>query len=337
MRKAALFRHSAYTPTKWKTKMVNEDFDTSQEIDEGITESDAEALGNLFEDDEPADEVTDEPTNESAENDEDTPDTDELEGGEVEDQEQVIFADESHRVKLADGTETTVHELTRGNLREADYTQKTMKLSQERDELQQFEQKLNDARNIIDQVARANEPQKPRRSDPEWTNDPYGFDLAKDKYEEDKEAFDQNVANLQQQQLEQQQQSQWQEDQYLKQEYNSLITKNPEFSDGAKLNEYWSQATKVMGEYGFTPEESARFTDHRFVPLMKAAMELKQIKAKRSDTVKDIQSKPKMVKGSNRKSNRGQVSKNVQSRISAAQSSGNARDVSDILGKLLEG
>ena len=48
----------------------------------------------------------------------------------------VVYADETAKVKLADGTETTVAELTQSRMRQSDYTRKTQELANERKTVQ---------------------------------------------------------------------------------------------------------------------------------------------------------------------------------------------------------
>lgn len=79
----------------------------------------------------------------------DAPDDEEEDGeteGEAEEAEQedppVVYADETAKVKLADGTELTVAELTQGRMRQQDYTRKTQELANERKTVQADVQRM---------------------------------------------------------------------------------------------------------------------------------------------------------------------------------------------------
>jgi hypothetical protein len=58
------------------------------------------------------------------------------EADEAEPEAAVVYADETAKVKLADGTEMTVAELTQGRMRQQDYTRKTQEIANERKAVQ---------------------------------------------------------------------------------------------------------------------------------------------------------------------------------------------------------
>jgi hypothetical protein len=319
--------------------MVENDFDTSDEIENGITDDQMMEFGQSIEDDladDDEEEATDQSESDDAENnEEDTSDTDENDG-DVEDQEQVpVFADEQHKVKLPDGSETTVHELMRGNLREADYTKKTMELSEGRKQVEQQEAKLAEVTNLVGQAIQQYQPQKPRYSD--YENDPMAYQQALGVYEDQMEVFNSTFGSLNQVQQQMKAQGDAKRGELLQQEHQSMIAKHPEFADQVKFNEFQTKAIPAFGDFGFTPEELGKIDDHRMIGVMKEVLEYRELKANRQKAVKQTQNKPKMVTGSNRKTSNPRDSKSVQNRINRAAKSGDARDVADILGKLLEG
>jgi hypothetical protein len=246
-----------------------------------------------------------------------------------------VFADEQHKVKLPDGTETTVHELMRGNLREADYTKKTMELSEGRKKVEQQEAKLAEVTGLVGQAIQQYQPLKPRYAD--YENDPLAYQQALGVYEDQMEVFNHTFGSLNQVQEQQRQQAEQQRSELLVQEHQAMIAKHPEFTDQAKFNEFQTKAVPVFGEFGFTPEDLGSIQDHRMIGVMKELLEYRELKANRQKAVKQTQGKPKMVTGSNRKSSTPGNSKSVQNRIKNAAKRGDARDVSDILGQLLEG
>lgn len=319
--------------------MVENEFDTSfEEIEDGITDDQMMEFGQSIEDelaDEDEEATADSESDDAENNEEDTSDTDD-EAGDVKDQEQEpVFADEQHKVKLPDGTETTVHELVRGNLREADYTRKTMELSEGRKKLEQQETKMAEVTSLIGQAVQQYQPQKPRYAD--FEHDPMAFQQAMGVYEDQMEAFNSTFGSLSQVQEQLKADAENKRVELLQQEHQSMIAKHPEFSDQTKFSEFQNKAIPVFGDFGFSQAELGAITDHRMIGVMKEVLEYRELKANRQKAVKQTQGKPKMVTGSNRKSSNPGNSKSVQNRINKAASRGDARDVSDILGQLLEG
>lgn len=93
----------------------------------------------------PDDEDTDEaPAPEEDTEGEDADDSDEEADDEDEDTEEDSspYASDEAKVKLDDGSETTIAELKKGSLRQADYTRKTMQLAEERKSFQERDAKL---------------------------------------------------------------------------------------------------------------------------------------------------------------------------------------------------
>lgn len=317
--------------------MEEDEFDTSNEIENGISDDQMEQFGQSIEDElADEDEATADPESDDAENnEEDNSDTDESDG-DVEGQEPApVFADEQHMVKLPDGTETTVHELMRGNLREADYTKKTMELSESRKLVEQQETKLAEVTSLVGQAVQQYQPQKPRYAD--YENDPMAYQQALGVYEDQMEVFNHTFGSLNQVQAQLKAEAENKRVELLQQEHQSMLTKHPEFADQAKFSEFQNKAIPVFGDFGFSQAELGAITDHRMIGVMKEVLEYRELKANRQKAVKQTQGKPKMVTGSNRKSSNPGNSKSVQNRIKKAATRGDARDVSDILGQLLEG
>lgn len=317
--------------------MEEDEFDTSNEIENGISDDQMEQFGQSIEDElADEDEATADPESDDAENnEEDNSDADESDG-DVEGQEAApVFADEQHKVKLPDGTETTVHELMRGNLREADYTKKTMELSESRKSVEQQEAKLAEVTSLVGQAVQQYQPQKPRYAD--FEHDPMAYQQALGVYEDQMEVFNHTFGSLNQVQAQLKAEADNKRGELLQQEHQSMLTRHPEFADQAKFSEFQNKAIPVFGDFGFSQAELGAITDHRMIGVMKEVLEYRELKANRQKAVKQTQGKPKMVTGSNRKSSNPGNSKSVQNRIKKAATRGDARDVSDILGQLLEG
>lgn len=336
--------------------MVNSDNPSGiEDLSNDITESDAEALGSMFQnEDEPApkakaqpddDDVEDE-NEDTAEIDEDQPDDDADEDAEDEDngeEADLTFAGDDATVKLEDGTTTTVKELRQGNLRDADYRRKTMELADERrtydtrsDQIKQLEQKTAQEREWMAAALRATMPQKPDSSMME--TDPIGYMQAKEAHEQFQGQFTQLERQRQQAIQAQTQQQQTAAQQHLDSEREAMLSANPEFRETEKLNQFWNDAsTSFAKNYGFESEELSALNDHRFVKVIRSAMAYDKLMAEKPKARKSLEGKPPVLKSDPRQGRKTRASKSVSDRISKAAQAGSADSVSDLLGQLITG
>lgn len=116
--------------------------ETDNMPDEGVTDnvntSDDDTANDFdyFDPDEEQDTETAEAPDAPDDEDEGEPDADEA------DESPVVYADEAAKVKLADGSEMTVAELTQSRMRQQDYTRKTQELANERKTVQANVQRM---------------------------------------------------------------------------------------------------------------------------------------------------------------------------------------------------
>ncbi len=320
------------------------------ENQDGIEETDAEALGSLFlneeepEGDKPS---TDDPESENGRNDgpeagdeDGEPGEDDADEDDEQDLEPVTAADEAV-VTLSDGTQTTVGELKRGNLRESDYTRKSQELAQQRREFEetssrtsQLEEQLATERQLMATALQGVMPQAP---DPAlMETDPVAYMQAKEQFEQHQNAVRQ-TQDLQQQaqQRAQAEQAQNQQD-YLVKERQALLDAMPEFKDQNAYSNFWNSAQTYLRQQGFTTDEISTVADHRFYKVMKDALSYRALLAKKSTAKQKGEGKPAVMTTKTRKGNRGRADKAVADRINRAQQSGNVESVADILGQFFE-
>lgn len=322
----------------------------------GISDSDAEAIGALFLNEDDGEEEnsstpteSDERTSEEeakAEASEDDAEADETaddnedtdEDGEPS---ETLTAADDMKVILPDGTETTVHELKRGNLREADYTRKTQELSQQRKDVEQLEarsreleQKFEQEREFMANLLESSLVEQPSLE---------LLEIDQFEYHRQKAIYDNQVEHLQRLQhqkaeSEQRQQMAAQQaaQERLAYENKMLAEVMPELSDPANKAAFESDVQNIFANtYGFSKEELAATSDHRFVKVISDAIAYQKLQKAAPKAKAATEGKPPMLKSGSRKSARSRQSKDVVDRINQAAQRGDARSVSDILGDLI--
>lgn len=321
----------------------------------GIGENEAEALGSLFFDDdeddasastpEPSEEgISEEAQADASENDDEAEQTDEHPTEEEqEEQARILAASDDMVVTLTDGTETTVHELKRGWLRESDYTQKTQALSSDQKSVSEAKQRVEQLESIMaEERAMMGRLLESRLPEPPHAD---LLDIDPVEYIRQKDAHDSQVAEIQQlaaQNTEARQRQHWEMQQaqqtYLANEREALVSAMPELADPAKMAEFTSSVTGALtGEYGYGKHEVGVFTDHRLGRIFSDAIAYRNLQKEIPKAVAQTQGKPPMLKSTPRKSGTSKASKEILSRIDQASNLGDAKSVSDILGDLILG
>ena len=83
--------------------------------------------------------------------------------------------------------------------------------------------------------------------------------------------------------------------QYLDEQKRLAATKIPEYSDPVKGVTFKNQMKNTLSEYGFNDQEIGSLADHRFLMVLRDAMEYKNLKSK-PVTNKKVTTAPKVVK-----------------------------------------
>ena len=230
------------------------------------------------------------------------------------------FASDDAKVTLSDGTVTTVSDLKRNNLFQADYTRKTTELKQEREAFQaersqvgQVAQSLAQQRDFLLQVAQQVLPKPPERS--LMDHDPLGYMQAKAIYDDQMQQVNQL---LYQQQAENGRLTQEQEAELAearRAEYGRLLEVMPELKDRKVYDQFWNEATDTANHYGFTAEEwSALATDHRLYPAMRDLVKYRKASQQAPKVKEAIQQKPKLMQSGKRMDPKAKTSREVQAR-----------------------
>ena len=224
-------------------------------------------------DPEPGEEVE---GDEAGTDDEDTPDDDEDDAPEAPQAAEPAPIGDDAVVVMADGTRTTVAELKKGNLRQADYTHKTTELQQAKAEVLQFVEKQQQDRVYLQELAKVFTPQRP----PIEMSTPGHPTFNLPRYNQLERAYEEHMGLLNRatQQFEEAQAylAEQARQQFLatrQEEGQKFLDRVPEMRDKKKQQRFWSDAI-AAGEtiYGYSKEELEALNDHRDYMVLNDAL-----------------------------------------------------------------
>lgn len=217
------------------------------------------------------------------------------------------FAPDTAKVTLEDGSVITVGELRRNNLFQRDYTKKTTELKAEKEAFESERQKVSEYAQSLQQysdyIASYAEQFLPKQPEPfkgDPTLDPMGYM----KWQHETAIWQQHVQAYQAaQQLKAQEaeqksgETQKQQQERLARERDALLTAWPVLKDPVKGKQAWdglvAGATK---HFGLTAEEVNSAADHRFIAVLRDALEYRKIKEKAPQVQQEVR-RPAMQDG----------------------------------------
>lgn len=231
--------------------------DTSDEWDYYDPDLDGPDTEGVAETDETEDEEADEadtPDEEASEEPEDEPDD-----------QPAPKATEDATVSLADGTETTVGELIKGHMRQADYTRKAQELANTRKTLEADASRIETITNaFVDHLANLMPPEP----------DPGLIYSDPTKYSQQKAIYDQSLAQVQKlvelgSQPKEVTQKLSEEDHrsMIAEENSRLVSMFPEAGTQDGRQKFFGNVQAVANDLGFSTEELQQVTDHRIFAL----------------------------------------------------------------------
>lgn len=277
---------SAFVKSSTKEAETSQPEDTEQdqgeEADDELHESDEEEGESEGEDD---------PTGQSDEDEDEEPETD-----------SGRFVAANGKVRLPDGTVSTVSDLIAGNMKERDYRQKTMELAPQRRALEEqssaikaSEQQVNERLEYASSLLESLTPQAPEP--PTDPNDP----IAYIEYIRAKDNYDRYAAHSQyiQQQLGLSKQQAEQETAKQKQaradeEWGKLQEKVPALRDQAKLKSLVNDVLSAAQAVGFSPQEINETVpyDHRYSLILQKAAKWDKLQASKPKVGEKVQGRP---------------------------------------------
>lgn len=232
-----------------------------------------------------------------------------------------------HRIKVnGQELEVSLDELKSGYSRDSDYRQKTHSLSQERKSL---EDEKNSLRQTYD--TRLKELDDLMQSANTFISQGSEVDL-KALYEEDPQAaakldfeMRQKQENLQQLRQKSESIKAQQYSQFLDQQKQLAEQAIPELSNPQKASDLKVKMRNSLNNYGFNDQEISSLADHRFLLVLKDAMEYRNMKAAKPIATKKVVNAPKVVKPGTAKTESSKRSV-IQSKLGRLKKSGKIQD-----------
>ena len=216
------------------------------------------------------------------------------------------FVASNGKVRLPDGTVSTVSDLIQGNLRDRDYRQKTMEAAEVRktyearsSALSQKEQQLSEQLNYANALLQSFMPQAPDQTMLE--SDPVGYMRARDQYERMVQHLN-YIAQTQQQmtqaQLAEQQQRQAE---IAQRERAKILDALPHLKDENKLRAFASEIQSYGPKWGLTNEDLAMIpTNSAYAVIFDKAIRWDKLQASKPKVQKQIENRPPVARGGKR-------------------------------------
>ena len=296
-----------------------EDEDQGDEVETEADDAEEEALEGDESEGDDAEDETDELDDEQADGEDDDESDAEASQGR--------FVAHDAKVRLPDGTVTTVGALAKSPLLQSDYTRKTTELANERSEFDRakqdltgYAQQIRAERDFLLQFAQNFLPQPPDKSMME--TDIIGYQMEKAAYDEKMAELNAFRGQAQQQSYEDQQRQQAEVQKQINDHAHQLIAEMPELADVGKFQKFMADTAPIVSTYGFTQAELDQVTDPRFFKVFRDLQRLHKITKSAKKVKKDLPGKP-VLKGGKRMDPKKKANRDVQARAARAKQSGN--------------
>ena len=232
-----------------------------------------------------------------------------------------------HRVKVnGQELEVSLDELKSGYSRDSDYRQKTHSLSLER-------KNLEEEKNVLRQTydTRIKELDELMQSANSFISQGSEVDL-KAMYEEDPQAaakldfqMRQQRENLSSLRQKSEAVKQQQYNQFLNEQKQLAEQAIPELANPQKASEIKVKMRDTLSNYGFNDQEIGSLADHRFLLVLKDAIEYRNLKNAKPIVQKKVVNAPKVVKSGTAKTESSKRSV-IQSKLGRLKKSGKIQD-----------
>jgi len=301
----------------------------------------ATAVDDQAEDEEAAELTTDDELEASAEGeDEGEPgEEDQAEDDdETEESGQGRFVADNAKVRLEDGTITSIAELKKGSLLNADYTRKTQEVAEQRrsvetqsSAIKQQETQLSEQRQLLTTLLTSIAPQAP---DPSWA-DPRSPNYNPAEYMAARAAHEQFVGYVQTlEQQDMQSRQQREQEQAAKKrekgnaEWATLVEKLPTLKDPKRFERFVGDIKTFGPSYGYSEQELAEGLgyDHRAALVMHKAIQWDKLQASKPKMQSKVEGRPPIQKGGKRLTPDAQRSRNTTVAMDRLKQSGSERD-----------
>ena len=238
-----------------------------------------------------------------------------------------------------DGTdyEVTQDELIQGYQRNADYTRKTQELAAEKQQSSDFVERSK--KDVVTKLARLDELNQAAQSQLQQEYAQIDFEKL---YEEDpteaaRLEHKMRKKNEQLQQVQKQtQELQTQEfSKYLEEQQKKLSVKVPEMNHPEKSSEFKKQMRNYLSSVGFNNQEIDSVYDHRYVLLVKDAMNYRNLQKAKPEIKKKAVNAPKVVRGGVSKSKGQQQAEVRRQQLSKLRKTGKVADAAKLFRSLV--
>ena len=238
-----------------------------------------------------------------------------------------------------DGTdyEVTQDELIQGYQRNADYTRKTQELAAEKQQSSDFVERSK--KDVETKLARLDQLNQAAQSQLQQEYAQIDFEKL---YEEDpaeaaRLEHKMRKKNEQLQQVQKQtQELQTQEfSKYLEEQQKQLSVKVPEMNHPEKGSEFKKQMRNYLSSVGFNNQEIDSVYDHRYVLLVKDAMNYRNLQKAKPEIKKKAVNAPKVVKGGVSKSKGQQQAEVRRQQLSKLRKTGKVADAAKLFRSLV--
>ena len=238
-----------------------------------------------------------------------------------------------------DGTdyEVTQDELIQGYQRNADYTRKTQELAVEKQQSSDFVERSK--KDVETKLARLDQLNQAAQSQLQQEYAQIDFEKL---YEEDpaeaaRLEHKMRKKNEQLQQVQRQtQELQTQEfSKYLEEQQKQLSVKVPEMNHPEKGSEFKKQMRNYLSSVGFNNQEIDSVYDHRYVLLVKDAMNYRNLQKAKPEIKKKAVNAPKVVKGGVSKSKGQQQAEVRRQQLSKLRKTGKVADAAKLFRSLV--
>ncbi len=250
------------------------------------------------------------------------------------------FVSPNAKVKLPDGTATTIAELTSGHLRQSDYTRKTQEVAEQREavkaERERAEQVAQQLQAQFQQVNNWLSLTKPQRPNVPFEQDPIAHGQYREALDQWNEA--QQYWASEQKKVAESEKTKRQEsfEKHLKSESEALYKAVPALRDPGRRDAFVSEAAKVFSDIGIKREEIAGLTDHRMILILRDAVKYRRLQAKAPAVKDDLGKKPPIIRGSQRAAPQTNRDKLNRQRTERLTQTGSFQDGVSALADLLD-
>lgn len=239
------------------------------------------------------------------------------------------------RVKLPDGGEVTLEELTKGYLRQADYTRKTQEIAdQRRDvtaksaEIAQLNSALLQRLQTTEAILKASLPQPP---DPRLREqDPIEFLSQESAYRARMQQLQAVMHERQQAEQRTTEQTGQQQQEYVRSETEKLLAAVPELKDKAKGEEFARTILSGAQEYGLSEAEIRSVADHRHLLILRDAIAYRKLQASKPKAVEKAKDAPPVQRPGRRPSQAEQVARVRAEKLKQLRKTGRPEDAAAI-------